>query len=57
MIVIMVIATISNIAQTVPFHLTTFTPSSGPKGSRLNVASTVFIKHINPTISPNTDIS
>ncbi|MFO7756859.1 MAG: hypothetical protein R6V26_00005, partial [Roseovarius sp.] len=45
-----VVAAISSINHSVGLHFITFTPSSGPKGSRLKKASIAFIKHINPTV-------
>ena len=35
--------------HTMPFHSTTFLPSRGPKGRRLNVARSEFTKQTNPT--------
>lgn len=54
---IIVIEIINNIIHIVAFHLTTFTPSRGPNGNKLNVAKTIFIKHINPIICPIVDVS
>ena len=43
---------INKIAHTVAFHLTIFTPSSGPKGRRLKVAIMAFIIQIKPKMLP-----